>query len=104
MKLIEVNETNFETQVLQSPVPVAVDFFGEYCGPCRMLKPALALLAEELEGQAKIVTVDVVANANLVSQYGVSAVPTILVIRDGKEVHRMVGFGELAELRDALQL
>lgn len=104
MKLIEVNAGNFENEVLQSPVPVVVDFFGEYCGPCRMIKPALALLADELQGQAKIVTVDVVANANLVSHYGVSAVLTILVIRDGKEVHRMVGIGELAELRDALQL
>lgn len=104
MTLIEVNEANFENEVLQSTVPVVVDFYSEFCGPCRMIKPALALLAEELSGQAKIVTVDVVANAKLVNNYGVSAVPTVLVIRDGKEFHRMVGIGALSTLRDALQL
>jgi thioredoxin 1 len=104
MTLIEVNEANFENEVLQSTVPVVVDFYGEFCGPCRMIKPALALLAEELSGQAKIVTVDVVSNAKLVSNYGVSAVPTVLVIRNGEEVHRMVGIGALSTLQDALQL
>lgn len=104
MKLIEVNESNFEHEVLRSTVPVVVDFYANYCGPCRMIKPALALLAEELDGQAKIVAVDVVANAKLVSSYGVSSVPTVLVIRDSKEVHRMVGLGKLSELREALQL
>jgi len=102
--LIEVDDSTFEAEVLQSPVPVVVDFFGEYCGPCRMIKPALALLSEELNGKAKIVTVDVVSNAKLVGDYGVSAVPTVLVFRNGKEVHRMVGLGPLAELREALQL
>ena len=104
MTLIEINESNFENEVLQSSVPVVVDFFGEYCGPCRMIKPALALLAQELDGSAKIVTVDVATNPNLVSDYRISAVPTVLVMRDGKEIHRMVGLGALAELREALQL
>ncbi len=102
--LIEVNESNFEAEVLQSSVPVVIDFFGEYCGPCRMIKPALALLSEELSGKAKFVTVDVVANPKLVSDYAVSAVPTVLVMRERKEVHRMVGLGALSELREALQL
>lgn len=104
MTLIEVNEANFENEVLQSSVPVVVDFYADYCGPCRLIKPALALLAEELGSQAKIVTLDVVTNAKLAIDYGVSAVPTVIVIRDGKEVHRMVGIGDLAELRTALQL
>lgn len=102
MKIIEVNESNFESEVLQSSLPVVVDFFGEYCGPCRQLKPVLALLAEELGATAKIVTVDVAANSKLVNDYGISAVPTVLVIRNGKEVHRMLGIGSLAELREFL--
>ena len=102
--LIEVNESTFENEVLQSPVPVVVDYYSDRCGPCRMIKPALALLSEELSGKAKFVTVDVVANPKLVSNYAVSAVPTVLVIREGKEVHRMVGLGALSELREALQL
>lgn len=104
MKLIDINESNFEQEVLRSSVPVVIDFYSEFCGPCRMLKPALEALAEELDGSAKIVTVDVVANANLASEYSICAVPTVLVFRDGKEVHRMIGLGALSELRDALQL
>ena len=103
-KVIEVNESNFEAEVLQSSVPVVVDYYSDRCGPCRMIKPALALLSEELSSKAKFVTVDVVANPKLVSNYAVSAVPTVLVIREGKEVHRMVGLGALSELREALQL
>ena len=102
--LIEVNESNFEAEVLQSSVPVVVDYYSDRCGPCRMIKPALALLSEELSSKAKCVTVDVVANPKLVSNYAVSAVPTVLGIREGKEVHRMVGLGALSELREALQL
>jgi thioredoxin 1 len=102
MTLIEINETNFESEVLQSTVPVAVDFYGDYCAPCRMIKPALSLLAVELAGQAKILAVDVAANRKLASHYGISSVPTVLVIRNGNEVHRMVGIGALAELRDVL--
>lgn len=103
MTLVEINETNFENEVLQSTVPVAVDFYGDYCGPCRMIKPALTLLAEELAGQAKIVAVDVAKNRQLVTHYGISSVPTILVIRNRNEVHRMVGLGALVELRDVLE-
>ncbi len=101
--MIEVNESNFEHEVLQSKLPVVVDFYADYCGPCRMIKPALNLLAEELVGQAKFVAVDVVTNAKLVSNSGVNSVPTLLLFRDGKEVHRMVGLGSMSELRDALR-
>lgn len=104
MKLIEVNENNFATEVLYSSVPVVVDLYSEHCGPCRILKRVLALLAEEFGSQAKIVTVDVEANQNLVADYAVDSVPTVLLLRDGKEFHRMVGLGALVDLRDALQL
>jgi thioredoxin 1 len=102
MKLIETNESNFEQEVLQSSVPVVIDFYSEFCGPCRMLKPAFEALAEELNGSVKIVTIDVVANTSLASDYGINAVPTVLVFRGGKEVHRMIGLGALSELREAL--
>jgi len=104
VKLIEVNESNFENEVLQSSVPVLVDFYSERCGPCRMIKPVLALLAEEFGSHAKIVAVDVATNLKLVNDYNINAIPTVLVIRGGKEAHRMVGLGALSKLREAIQL
>jgi thioredoxin 1 len=94
--------TNFEAEVLRSPVPVAVDFYSEQCGPCRILKPILESLAEAIGDEAKIVAVDVAENERLVIDHGINAVPTILVFKDGHEVRRMVGLAELGELRVAL--
>jgi len=100
--LIEVNDSNFEAEVLQSPVPVLVDFFGEHCGPCRMLKPVLVALAESMDDKVKIVTVDVAANEQLVNDYRISAVPTLVVFRDGEERDRMVGLKDMKYLMEAL--
>lgn len=102
-KLVEVNEATFEAEVLRSEVPVAVQFFGAYCAPCRAIKPALELLADELGNSAKFVAVDVTASAKLVQEHGVSAVPTIMVFRNGLLTHRMIGLGALANLREALE-
>lgn len=101
-KLVEVNEATFEAEVLRSDVPIAVDFYGEYCGPCRALKPALELLADDLGNSAKIVAVDVMVSPKLAQDYGVSSVPTILVFHNGLLTHRMIGLGALANLREAL--
>ena len=100
--LIEVNDSNFEAEVLRSPVPVLVDFFGEHCGPCRMLKPVLVALAESMGDSVKIVIVDVAANERLVSDHRISAVPTLIVFREGKERDRMVGLKDMKYLIEAL--
>lgn len=101
-KLKRITTTNFEAEVLRSPVPVAVDFFSEQCGPCRILKPILVSLAEAIGDRAKIVAVDVTENEQLVIDNGIQAIPTILVFKDGHETRRMVGLAELGELRVAL--
>lgn len=101
-KLVEVNEATFEAEVLRSEVPVAVQFFGSYCAPCRALKPALESLADDLGNSAKIVAVDVMVSPKLVQDHGVGAVQTILVFRNGLITHRMIGLGALANLREAL--
>lgn len=101
-KLKEITATNFEAEVLRSPVPVAVDFFSEQCGPCRILKPILESLAEAIGDRAKIVAVDVAENGRLAIEHGISAVPTIIVFTNGKPTRRMVGLAELGELRVAL--
>ena len=100
--VIEVSDSNFEVEVLRSPVPVLVDFLGEHCGPCRMLKPVILALAESLGDSVKIVTVDVAANERLVNDYRISAVPTLIVFKDGKERDRMVGLKDMKYLMEAL--
>lgn len=100
--VIEVNDSNFEAEVINSPVPVLVDFFGDHCGPCRLLKPVLVALAESLGDSVKIVTVDVATNERLVSDYRISAVPTLIVFKEGKELHRMVGLKDMKYLKEAL--
>jgi thioredoxin 1 len=101
--VIEVSDSIFEIEVLQSPVPVLVDFFGEHCGPCRMLKPVLVALAESMDDKVKIATVDVAANEQLVNDYRISAVPTLVIFRDGKERDRMVGLKDMKYLKEALE-
>ena len=100
--LIEVNDSNFEAEVIKSPVLVLVDFFGDHCGPCRMLKPVLVALAESMGDSVKIVTVDVATNERLVSEYRISAVPTLIVFKEGREIHRMVGLKDMKYLKEAL--
>jgi thioredoxin 1 len=100
-KLIEVTEDTFEEVVLRSSAPVVMAFTSTNCGPCRLLKPFLEALAEDL-GSAKFVTVDVEVNERLVRDHGINAVPCLLVFRHGQEVDRMVGLGGMVRLREAL--
>ena len=101
-KVIEVNKSNFEVEVLRSPVPVLVDFWASQCRPCLTLKPVLVALAESMGDSVKIVTVDVAVNERLVNDYRISAVPTLIVFRDGKERDRMVGLKDMKYLMEAL--
>ena len=101
-KLIEVNESTFKAEVLQSPVPVLVDFYGTYCGPCKLLKPVLVSLAESLGNSAKVVTVDIQANEQLTVAYKINVVPTLITFKDGKQVQRLVGVQDIQILREAL--
>ena len=78
--VIEVTDDTFEVEVLRAKGPVLVDFFGEYCGPCRLLKPVLAALAEDLGEKVKIVMVDVVANEGLAKTWKIAALPTLAVL------------------------
>ena len=100
--VIEVSDSNFEAEVLRSPVPVLVDYWASHCGPCRALKPVILALAESMGDSVKIVSVDVAANERLVNDYRISAVPTLIVFRDGKERDRMVGLKDMQYLMEAL--
>ncbi len=103
-QLIQVDDDNFEDVVLQSPVPVLVDFYGDYCGPCRLLKGVLVALAEDLGDKVKIVTVDVVGSEGLAQSWEIAAVPTLVFIKDGKELNRLIGLKDMHYLREALDV
>ncbi len=102
---IELNETNFEEEVLKSDVPVLVDFWANWCGPCRSIAPILEQLAEEYAGKVKICKVNVDFNQALAKQYQVMSIPNLVFFKDGKKVEQIVGFTpkpEIAKRLDAL--
>ncbi len=97
-----VDESNFEAEVLKSTEPVLVDFFADWCGPCKMLSPILDLLADEFAGRVQIVKVDVDKSPALAQALRVEAMPTLSVFQNGGEVGRMVGAPPEDSLRESL--
>ncbi|PIE01423.1 MAG: thioredoxin [Acidobacteria bacterium] len=104
-KTLTLNNDNFESEVLQSDIPVVVDFWATWCGPCRAIAPVLDELAAEYEGRVKIGKVNVDENRALAGQYRVMSIPTLLFIKDGKVVNQQVGAmgrDQLASVIDGL--
>ncbi len=87
----QISSTEWDAEVIQSTVPVLVDVFGTYCGPCHSLAPTVNKLATEYEGRARVVKLDVEADRDLVAGLHVTSVPTVIAFRDGKETGRLVG-------------
>lgn len=88
---LALSASEFESQVLNSSVPVLVDFWATWCGPCLHIGPSIEEIAAEVAGQAKVYKVDVDANGEIAMNYGIMSIPALLVFKDGKEVDRMVG-------------
>jgi len=88
---IEVNDANFEEVVLQSDVPVVVDFWAEWCGPCRMVGPIVEDLSEEYKGRIVVAKMDVDSNPAVTSKLGIRNIPTILFFKGGQQVDKQVG-------------
>ena len=99
---IEVTESNWDDQVINSEVPVLVDFWAEWCGPCKMVAPLVAELAEEYDGKVAFKKVDVDANPNTPAQFGIRGIPTLIVFKGGEEVTRIVGFRPKADIQSAI--
>ena len=98
MAEITITKSNFEDEVLKSDIPVLVDFWASWCGPCRMLAPVVAEIAEEYEGQIRVGKVNVDEEPELAGQFRVSSIPTVLIFKDGKIANASVGFRPKAQL------
>lgn len=93
MAAIHVTDETFEQTVLRSQMPVLVDFYAEWCGPCKMAAPIIDEMAEQYKDSVLIVKLDVDQNQETAGRYGVMSIPTMILFKDGKEVERKVGFG-----------
>lgn len=89
--MLAVTDATFEQEVLKSSTPIIVDFWAEWCGPCRMLTPILEELSSEITNKATIVKVNIDQNPQIASQLGVRSIPTMILFKDGKAISNMVG-------------
>lgn len=103
MATVPVTDATFDNEVKNSDLPVIVDFWAEWCGPCKQIGPALEELSEEFEGKIKIVKVDVDANPNSPSQLGVRGIPALFMFKDGEVVSNKVGAAPKASLQSWIE-
>ena len=94
----KVTDANFEAEVLNSSEPVVVDFWAEWCGPCRMIAPALDEISHEMEGKVKIVKLNVDENPAVAAQYGIRSIPTLLIFKNGQLASQKVGAASKTDL------
>ena len=103
MSVITITSKNFEEEVLKSEVPVLLDFWATWCGPCKMVSPIVDEVANEVEGKAKVGKVNVDEEQELASAFQIMSIPTLVVIQNGKLVKQAVGVRSKAEILDMLK-
>jgi thioredoxin 1 len=100
--IIVLTQDNFEKEVLQSSQPVLVDFWAEWCGPCKALAPILDELAHDYDGKVRVGKVDIDQHQALAAQYGITAIPTLLLFKQGQVVDQMRGLRSKKDLKSSL--
>lgn len=103
MAELKITRENFENEVMKSDIPVLIDFWAPWCGPCQMMGPIIEQLAEEYEGKAKVGKVNVDEEGELSQAFGVMSIPTIVLVKDGKVVKQAVGARPKTEVEAMLQ-
>ncbi len=101
--LFNVNESGFEEFVLKSAVPVLVDFWAVWCGPCRMVAPILEKLQEEYKDKISIVKVDIDANPSFSEKYKIQSIPNLIFFKGGQEVDRIIGVANVATFKEKIE-
>ncbi len=101
--LRHVSDDTFEKEVLQSPQPVLVDFYADWCGPCRAIAPIVEEIARELNDRLKVVKLDVDQNPKTALQYGVQSIPTLILFKGGAEVERLIGYMSKSKLLSKIE-
>lgn len=101
-KVVHVRSEDFE-EVLGSSTPVLVDFYADWCGPCRVIAPAIDRLAEEYDGKVRFVKLDVDEDPDIAERYGVMSIPTLMIFKDGAQVKRIVGASSIENYRREIE-
>ena len=100
---IKLTASNFDGEVVKSNVPVLVDFWATWCGPCRMVGPVISQIAQDYDGKIKVGKVDVDAEGALAAQYGIVSIPTIIMFVDGKPVDKLIGAHSQDDFEDMIE-
>ena len=102
MSEINLNNQNFEEEVLKSELPVLVDFYATWCGPCKMIAPVISKIAEEYKGKVKVGKVNVDEENELAMKYQIQNIPTLILFKDGKPVNSLIGLNSKSEIENII--